>query len=54
MNNKGKIVCLLNGAFESHEKEVHHTQSRGQVLLQWAVTEKDTQDYFEKKIFSAS
>ena len=49
INNKGRIVCLLNGAFENHEKESHHTQSRGQVLLQLAATEKYSQDYFDEK-----
>jgi hypothetical protein len=33
MNNKGRVVCLLNGAFIPHTKEAHHTLSRGKVLL---------------------
>ena len=49
INNKGRIVCLLNGAFQNHQKEDHHTQSRGQVLVQLAATEKDAQHYFQEK-----
>jgi uncharacterized protein with NRDE domain len=48
MNNKGRVVCLLNGAFQSHKEETHHTHSRGQVLLQLAATEKNEKDYFDE------
>lgn len=32
-NNKHQMACLLNGAFENHEKKYNYTKSRGQILL---------------------
>lgn len=29
-----RIACLLNGAFENHEKKDHYRMSRGQILLE--------------------
>lgn len=31
---KNQFACLLNGAFGVHQKQPHHTRSRGQVLLE--------------------
>lgn len=33
-DKKNRTVCLLNGAFESHIKQVHHTKSRGLIVLE--------------------
>jgi|TARA_R110000787_G_C13368980_1_gene440695 transport and Golgi organization protein 2 len=33
-NNKTKTVCLLNGAFEKHQRKESYTRSRGLVLLE--------------------
>ncbi|MGQ1948369.1 NRDE family protein [Geofilum sp. OHC36d9] len=33
MSNKGRVVCLLNGAFVPHTKQAFHTHSRGKVLI---------------------
>ncbi|MFA9391325.1 MAG: NRDE family protein [Prolixibacteraceae bacterium] len=41
MSNKGRVVCLLNGAFISHEKKEFHTNSRGTVLLESAKVNTD-------------
>lgn len=32
-SNKNRIACLLNGAFQNHEKKDYYTKSRGQVLI---------------------
>lgn len=32
-SNKNKIACLLNGAFENHEKKDYYSKSRGQILI---------------------
>jgi hypothetical protein len=49
MNSNGRIVCLLNGAFEAHKKELYHTNSRGQALLQLAASDKETLNYFNEQ-----
>jgi hypothetical protein len=46
VNNKGRLTCLLNGAHHLHEKKVHHTHSRGKVLLDIAATEEDPLFFF--------
>jgi transport and Golgi organization protein 2 len=33
-DKKNRTVCLLNGAFESHIKQIHHTKSRGLIVLE--------------------
>jgi uncharacterized protein with NRDE domain len=33
-NKKNRTVCLLNGAFENHIKQAHHTKSRGLIVLE--------------------
>ena len=47
-NNKGRICCLLNGAFEPHQKEAHHTSSRGKVLTKLTTSEKTASSLFEE------
>ncbi|GAF03309.1 DUF6695 family protein [Saccharicrinis fermentans] len=38
MSNHRRVVCLLNGAFVPHVKQVFHTHSRGKVLIDAAKT----------------
>jgi uncharacterized protein with NRDE domain len=33
-DKKNRTVCLLNGAFENHIKQAHHTKSRGLIVLE--------------------
>jgi uncharacterized protein with NRDE domain len=33
-DKKNRTVCLLNGAFENHLKQAHHTKSRGLIVLE--------------------
>tara|TARA_R110001592_G_C13098064_1_gene743948 strand:- start:288 stop:1013 length:726 start_codon:yes stop_codon:yes gene_type:complete len=33
-DKKNRTVCLLNGAFENHVKQAHHTKSRGLIVLE--------------------
>ncbi|MGC9341612.1 MAG: NRDE family protein [Bacteroidales bacterium] len=46
VNDKGRLTCLLNGAHHLHEKKVHHTHSRGKVLLDIAASEEDPLFFF--------
>ncbi|MDF1576590.1 MAG: NRDE family protein [Bacteroidales bacterium] len=32
-SDNGRLACLLNGGFAPHEKQTHHTHSRGRVLV---------------------
>ncbi len=47
--NKGRLVCLLNGAFIPHQKQYFHTHSRGKVLLDMASFAGNLQDFFENE-----
>lgn len=51
-NSKGRLSCLLNGAFVSHQKQDFHTQSRGKVLIELVSSELDAHDFFRSKNFS--
>ncbi|MFT5970572.1 MAG: hypothetical protein ACI8ZO_001086 [Flavobacteriales bacterium] len=44
----GTVCCLLNGAFESHERKSHYAQSRGKVLLE-TFENRDVLAYFSEK-----
>lgn len=46
VNEKGRISCLLNGAFTSHRKQDFHTLSRGRILMEAAAEDGDVQEYF--------
>lgn len=46
-NNNGRLCCLLNGAFESHEKKPHHTQSRGTILVELTSSPLSPFDFYE-------
>ncbi len=48
MNAKGNVNCLLNGAFVPHEKQAHHTKSRGMVLLEFTRSALTAQAYFSQ------
>ncbi|MDD2584071.1 MAG: NRDE family protein [Bacteroidales bacterium] len=49
INNKGKINCLLNGAFVAHKKKDYHTVSRGTILLEFTKSELSADDFFSGK-----
>jgi hypothetical protein len=53
MNDKGRLCCLLNGAFEAHQKKHYHTRSRGTVLTGFASTQMNVSDYFNSEDLSA-
>jgi len=44
MEKNGRIVCLMNGAFVRHERELPYRISRGQVVLD-ALTADDFEDF---------
>jgi uncharacterized protein with NRDE domain len=44
----GTVCCLLNGAFESHERKAFYAQSRGKVLLE-IFEHTNVLDYFSTK-----
>lgn len=46
MNDKGNVNCLLNGGIIAHEKQKHHTISRGNVLIEFTRSALKVQDYF--------
>lgn len=50
-NNKGRLCCLLNGAFVAHEKKPTYAQSRGNILIEVASTRKSPYQYFAEKNF---
>lgn len=51
-NEKGRLCCLLNGAFVAHEKKPYHTKSRGNILVEAASSPKSPEQYFAEKDFS--
>lgn len=52
MNNRGRVCCLLNGAFEAHQKQDFHTLSRGEIPLELASSLLEAQEYFIGKDLS--
>lgn len=53
LNDKGRLCCLLNGAFKAHQKNHYHTRSRGTVLTGFATTPLHVTDYFNSEDLSA-
>lgn len=53
INEKAKVACLLNGAFVPHTKEKFHTTSRGNILVEFAASDKNNQEYFSGKDLSS-
>ena len=51
-SDKGRLCCLLNGAFVAHQKRSDYAQSRGTVLLELASSESDAFDFFQEKDLS--
>lgn len=51
-NNKGRLCCLLNGAFVAHEKTPTYKQSRGNILIEAATSPKNPEQYFTEKDLS--
>lgn len=52
ISEKGKVVCLLNGAFLPHKKQVFHTVSRGTILIDFTASEHNSCEYFSGKDLS--
>lgn len=50
-NNKGRLCCLLNGAFVAHKKKPTYALSRGNILIEVASTKKSPYRYFAEKDF---
>lgn len=48
-NNKGRLCCLLNGAFIPHKKQAFHIHSRGKVLLDMTAFDGNVQDFFKNQ-----
>lgn len=48
-NNQGRLCCLLNGAFITHQKQTFHKQSRGKVLIEMTGFKGNALDYFNEK-----
>jgi len=46
INDKGNVNCLLNGGFIPHQKQEHHTKSRGTVLLDFTRSALTGHEYF--------
>lgn len=51
-SNKGKVCCLLNGAYVAHKKEEFHTVSRGNILVDFAVSDLPMEEFFNSKDLS--
>lgn len=47
-NEKGRLCCLLNGAFAAHKKEPHHTLSRGNILVKLTASPLSPFDFYEE------
>lgn len=45
-SNEGRLACLLNGGLDLHEKQSYHTHSRGTVLIDLVVSQKDPMVFF--------
>jgi hypothetical protein len=48
-NSSGRLCCLLNGAFEPHEKKPAYAQSRGTILIEATISGNNPEHYFEEK-----
>lgn len=46
-NNNGRLCCLLNGAFVAHKKKPHHTQSRGNILIELTASPLSPFNFYE-------
>lgn len=43
------VSYLLNGAFVPHEKQGHHTLSRGKILMEMAAVHTGVEEYFQER-----
>lgn len=48
-NDKGRVCCLLNGAFVAHQKKPVYVQSRGKILIELASSSLPPIIFYEKK-----
>lgn len=51
-SENGRLCCLLNGAFEAHDKKPFYAQSRGTVLIEAASSPKNPEQFFAQKDLS--
>jgi uncharacterized protein with NRDE domain len=51
-SDKGRLCCLLNGAFVAHQKRSDYAQSRGSVLLELVSSERCVFDFLQEKDLS--
>lgn len=52
VSDNGRVSCLLNGAFEAHQKQDFYTQSRGKVLIELAASDAEPGKFFSRKDLS--
>ena len=52
INDKGNVNCLLNGGFIPHQKQEHHTKSRGAVLLEFTRSALTAHAYFSQAMLN--
>lgn len=48
-NNSGRLCCLLNGAFEAHQKKSFYAESRGKILTELTSSDLTPFDFFQQK-----
>ncbi len=48
-SKKGRLCCLLNGAFVAHEKKSHYAQSRGNILVEVASSQLNPFEFYQQK-----
>lgn len=48
-NNNGRLCCLLNGAFEAHQKKSYYAESRGKILTELTSSNLNSFDFFQYK-----
>lgn len=49
-SREGRVACLLNGAFQKHEKLDHYKKSRGRIVLE-SLSMPNPEDYFKEASF---
>jgi hypothetical protein len=49
INNRGRVSCLLNGGVVAHQKQAYHTQSRGNVLIEFTSSNLSVTEFFISK-----
>ena len=52
ISEKGKVACLLNGAFVLHAKQDYQIISRGTILVDFAASEKNSHEFFSNTVLA--